>query len=196
MKCLLCEKWHYKPLCKDCLEALPIEPRSRILDNNIKAYSFYRYADVAMLMQSKYHLIGSRLLHLLARHTAKYAFDKMGADLPRDVALIGLDDYPYGAYSHTGIITRAFELESKGLCKGYYGALKAQNNVKYAGQSLAFRQQHKKGFMLSKKPSQSLIILLDDIITTGTSLNEAIAHIRTHGDYQVLFCLTLCDARE
>lgn len=191
MKCLVCEKFSYQVICKDCLEIIPLTPRFRILPDSIKVYSFYRYEDVALLMQSKYHLIGSRILALLAKKAAQYFFTQNTESL-HNIALIGLDDYPYYAYSHTGVIVKTFIKQSKGKLKGYYGALKAQNDVKYAGKSLQFRQENPKGFVLQKTLKDSHLILLDDIITTGTSFNEA---IKVLVDYRIAFCLALCDAR-
>ncbi len=64
--------------------------------------------------------------------------------------------------------------------------------MKYAGKSLQFRQENPKGFVLQKTLKNSHLILLDDIITTGTSFNEA---IKVLVDYRIAFCLALCDAR-
>lgn len=192
MKCLVCEKYGLSVICKDCLDAIPLSPSSRILKDSIKVYSFYRYADIALLMQSKYHIVGSRVLRLLARKAAHYFFTNFKDILTESIALIGLDDYPYGAYSHTGVIVRAFEKESGGIFKGHYGVLKAQNDVKYAGQNLDFRQSNPKGFVLKKAISVNRVVLLDDIITTGVSFSQAIDKLK---HYQILFCLSLCDAR-
>ncbi|RDU59141.1 phosphoribosyltransferase [Helicobacter marmotae] len=194
MKCLICEKYGWNIICKVCLEAIPITPRSRIVRDSIYVYSFYRYEDVAFLMQSKYHLIGSRILTLLAQNAAKYFFSLDVVDYARQssIPLIGLDDYPYGAYSHVGVIARAFAKQSKGVFKAYHGVLKAQNNVKYAGQNLHFRVNNPKGFVLKRGFKAGEVVLLDDIITTGTSLSEAIGAL----EYcNVLFCITLCDAK-
>ena len=195
MKCLVCERFSWNVICKDCLSSIPLTPRHRILTDSIKVYSFYRYEDVALLMQSKYHLIGSRILALLAQKAAQYFFAQSAEILEslHNTALIGLDDYPYNAYSHNGVIIKAFAQQSKGVLKAYYGVLKAQNNVKYAGESLQFRRDNPKGFVLQKALKTPHLVLLDDIITTGTSLNEA---INVLSKYHIAFCLTLCDARE
>lgn len=195
MKCLMCEKWSYQILCARCLSALPLTPRYRILLDSIKVYSFYRYEDVAFLMQSKYHLVGSRILKLLSFKAARHFFTQVDvsafAHFP--LSLVGLDDYPYGAYSHVGVIASIFARNSRGGLRAYFGALKAHNNVKYAGTKLAFRQNNPKDFRLIRKIHNPTIVLIDDIITTGSSFMEA---IRVLEGFQVLFCLALCDARE
>ncbi|QOQ95933.1 phosphoribosyltransferase [Helicobacter cinaedi] len=222
MKCLVCGRWHWRVdfvICKACLDSIPLKLSTRKLTDSTYAYSFYAYSDVSLLMQSKYQLIGSRVLNLLAHKAAAYFFTHIDfADFTQRVGLVGLDDYPYGAYSHTGVILRAFEAESKGRCQGAYGALKAKNATKYAGESLAFRQNNPKGFYLTRNISYPLVVLVDDIITTGTSLREAISVFSAFDvenesrveskvtldskfatkslESKVIFCLALCDARE
>lgn len=190
MKCLLCEKWSWKIICTSCLDDIPLSPRVRNLCNGLKVYSFYRYEDVASLMHTKYQLIGSRILALLAKKAAQYFFNSFQGE--ECLEALGLDDYPYNAYSHTGLILRAFARESRGFLNPLYGVLVAQNRVHYAGESLAFRQANPKQFVYSGSPRA--LILLDDIITTGTSFEEAIAVLHD-ASCQVVFCLALCDAR-
>ena len=221
MKCLVCGRWHWRVdfvICKACLDSIPLRLSTRKLTDSISVYSFYAYSDVSLLMQSKYQLIGSRVLKLLAHKAAAYFFTHIDFDFTQRVGLVGLDDYPYGAYSHTGVIVRAFEVESKGRCQGAYGALKAKNATKYAGESLTFRQNNPKGFYLTRNISYPLVVLVDDIITTGTSLREAISVFSAFDvenesgvkskvaldskfatkslESKVIFCLALCDARE
>ena len=221
MKCLVCGRWHWRVdfvICKACLDSIPLRLSTRKLIDSISVYSFYAYSDMSLLMQSKYQLIGSRVLKLLAYKAAAYFFTHIDFDFTQKVGFVGLDDYPYGAYSHTGIIVRAFEVESKGRCNGAYGALKAKNIIKYAGESLAFRQNNPKGFYLTRNISYPFVVLVDDIITTGTSLREAISVFSAFDvenesrvkskvvldskfatkslESKVIFCLALCDARE
>lgn len=198
MKCLVCGRWHWRMICKACLDSIPLRFSSRKLTDSISVYSFYAYSDVSLLMQSKYQLVGSRVLKLLAHRAAQYFFTHIDfTDFGQKVGLVGLDDYPYGAYSHTGVIIRAFEKESRGECKGVYGALKARNTIKYAGESLAFRQDNPKGFYFTRNISYPFIVLVDDIITTGTSFKEAInVCLSLSVDARVVCCLSLCDARE
>lgn len=206
-------------ICKTCLDSIPLRLSIRKLTDSVSVYSFYAYSDVSLLMQSKYQLIGSRVLKLLAQRAAKHFFTQFACrDFGETIRLVGLDDYPYGAYSHTGIIVRAFERESKGAFKGVYGVLKAKNTTKYAGETLAFRQNNPKGFYLTRNISYPFVVLVDDIITTGTSFREAISVFSAFDvenesgvkskvaldsksatkslESKVIFCLALCDARE
>lgn len=195
MKCLVCGRWHWRVICASCLDSIPLRLSTRRLTDSISVYSFYAYSDVGLLMQSKYQLIGSRVLYLLARKAARYFFTHFD-EVEEGIMLVGLDDYPYGAYSHVGVIVRAFERESKGRCKGAYGALKARHKIQYAGQNLAFRQSNPKGFYLTRAITYPLVVLVDDIITTGTSFKEAIELFsRIAPESHLICCLSLCDAR-
>lgn len=197
MLCAVCESFSLKIICKKCLNELPLNLTSRILDSNVKVYSFYGYSDIAFLLHSKYHILGSRIYNLLSLQAAKAFASLINADSSlnvdssiREASILGLDDYPYHGYSHTGIIVKNFAKALK--LKPRYGILKAQNQVKYAGQSLAYRQANPKRFFYDYKDKR--VILCDDIITTGTSFNEAIRIIES-GGIKVLFCLSLSDAR-
>ena len=66
--------------------------------------------------------------------------------------------------------------------------------MKYSGQSVAYRQRHKRNYELLKKPKFP-VILVDDIITTGLSLMEA-RKILEKNKISVLFALVLADAKD
>lgn len=205
MKCLVCERWSWNIICAQCLDELPLTLQYRSIkakqdtsykssieetlhNDDVRVYSFYRYSDIAWLMQSKYDIIGSRVLYLLARKAARIFFQNI--TLPYPLQACGLDDFPYHAYSHTGVILHAFSKESQGKLIAKHGVLRAENHVRYAGKNLQFRQNNpKKFYYIGTAPSE--LILLDDIITTGTSFAEALSIFH---NTQVLFCIALCDA--
>jgi competence protein ComFC len=66
--------------------------------------------------------------------------------------------------------------------------------VNYSGKSLQFRLEHPRDFVYKGK-SNIDVILVDDIITTGITLQEAQKVLMTHG-VNVLFALTLADVEE
>jgi competence protein ComFC len=53
-----------------------------------------------------------------------------------------------------------------------FNTLHSTNDIKYAGQSLEFRLNSPRNFKY-KGPKNIDVILVDDIKTTGTTLNEA-----------------------
>jgi competence protein ComFC len=74
----------------------------------------------------------------------------------------------------------------------YYGKLRATNHYKYAGKSVEERLINPRQF-LYKPFEENEVILVDDIVTTGTTLSEASEVLHAQGK-QVILCLTLTDA--
>jgi competence protein ComFC len=70
----------------------------------------------------------------------------------------------------------------------------AQNRVNYSGKSLQFRLEHPRDFRYSGKTSIDAI-LVDDIVTTGITLQEA-QKVLTSAGVNVLFALVLADVEE
>ena len=66
--------------------------------------------------------------------------------------------------------------------------------MNYSGRSLQFRLEHPRDFVYKGK-SNIDVILVDDIITTGITLQEAQKVLMDHG-VNVLFALTLADVEE
>jgi competence protein ComFC len=66
--------------------------------------------------------------------------------------------------------------------------------MSYSGQSLEFRLSNPRKFTYTGKKNIDAI-LVDDIITTGTTLQEAMIVLKKNG-VRVQFALTLADARE
>ncbi len=75
-----------------------------------------------------------------------------------------------------------------------YGSLRAQNYESYSGKSRAYRQANKRDFVFTCKDEIDAI-LIDDIVTTGSTLQEAHETLKKQG-VNVLFALVLADAKE
>lgn len=188
MKCLICEDLSLNLICKNCNNKIPIYPNKRIELDGFCIYSFYEYQNIELLLKTKYSLIGSRIYAYLAKKAYLYFINEIKADFS-EVYAIGIDDRVEQFYSHSGVIVKAFSKVFKPL----FGTLKATNNIHYAGKSLKYRQENKKGFVYSGKKGINAI-LLDDIVTTGESIKEARA-VLEKSDVNVLFSLVLSDAR-
>lgn len=203
MKCILCSQFRFldkevlkrpfcffDPICKKCLDNIKITPRIRVI-NGISVYSFYRYEDVSMLIASKYNVFGSRVLRALAKKASEYFFGSFDLSLWGDYKIygIGIDDVIRSYYAHSAIILKEF---CKYNFRPSYGALKARNNVHYAGKTLKYREENPRDFVYTKNFSD--VFIVDDIITTGTTLKEAKTTIEKKGS-NVLFAIVLCDAR-
>lgn len=188
MKCLICEALSLSLVCKDCDKRLAIFPNKRLEQGGFCIYSFYEYQSIELLLKSKYSLIGSRIYKYLAKKACKYFSDEVKGDFSK-VYAIGIDDRVEQFYSHSGVIVKGFSKVFKPL----FGTLKASNDIHYAGKSLKYRQENKKGFVYSGKCGIDAV-LIDDIITSGESIKEAKA-VLEKSNVNVLFALTLSDAR-
>ena len=77
--------------------------------------------------------------------------------------------------------------------KPLFHTLIASNEVSYAGRDLKFRQDNPRDFVLYRNLRGKEIILVDDIITTGLTLQEAKRSIEEAGG-RVLMAFVLSDA--
>ncbi|XPV67946.1 MAG: phosphoribosyltransferase [Halarcobacter sp.] len=122
---------------------------------------------------------------------AKLSFKKFADNFVFDqiVYSIGIDEHTRHEFSQTAILSK--HLKSNHI-KPLYNQLRATNIVKYAGHDLEYRLKHKRGFKSSLKNKN--IILVDDLITTGTTILEA-KEILEKNNNKILFSLTLADAK-
>jgi len=188
LKCLLCENYSLtQHICKSCQEQF-LQPSlyKRNLDNGLKVFSFYRYEDIKSLLFTKHTDLGYHIYKILA----KLSFTKFAKEFTwnKKVASIAIDDNIKNAYSHTAILNKA--LKSQNI-KPLFNKLRAQNTLSYSGKSRIFREANPRNFQL-KKFKYNEVILIDDIITTGTTLREA-SYKLTQENKEILFCLTLTD---
>ena len=190
IRCLLCQKLSFSLICSHCQKTF-LKPTltTRILKGGFKVYSFYRYHDIAVLIKTKHTYIGAFVYKILAQNAFALFSQNFHFDTP--VYAVGIDDHTKHGYAHTAILTKAMQ---SAIIKPRYHALRAQNDMAYSGKSLAYRVAHKRGFSYHDREEKDIIIV-DDIITTGTTILEAKNVIEKAGS-NPLFALTLADARE
>jgi competence protein ComFC len=189
-RCLLCKRVSFSHICKVCQnQFLAPTLSTRVIGDGFKVFSFYNYHDIAPLLKTKHTYIGAAIYKILADN----AFKKFSQNFHFDskVYAIGIDDHSKHGYAHTAILTRA--LKSR-IIKPLYGALRAKNSVRYSAQSLAYRMKHKRDFFYHDSEGID-VILVDDIITTGTTILEA-KNVLEKSSVTPIFALTLADARE
>lgn len=191
MRCYICTQWSLAILCTRCTkELLQPTPTTRLL-GGIEVISFYTYAQIESLLLTKHKPQGYRIYKALAEITMVPFIKNFIACDEREIYLIGVDEYIKNGYAHVAVLSHA--MKSKSVIPLHY-TLKARNRAKYAGKSLEFRTQNPRDFVYTGK-SNIDAILVDDIITTGLTLDEASIVLEEAG-VNVLFALTLADVLE
>ena len=109
----------------------------------------------------------------------------------RRVYIVGVDEYVKSGYAHVALLTHAMKTK---YSIPLHSTLMARNRVNYSGKDLQFRLNNPRDFVYTGK-SNIDVILVDDIITTGITLQEAQKVLIQHG-VNVLFALTLADVEE
>jgi len=188
MRCISCQNISIKIICKNCQNnLLKSSFYKRELQKDFFVYSFYKFDEVKELLNTKYEFYGDKIFNILA----SLSFQQFGQsfEFPNQIYAIPIDDHTRHQFSQTAILTK--HLKSKNI-KPIYNKLKATNIVKYAGKDLKFREQNKRDFIYSGKKDIQ-IILVDDLITTGTTILEAKKVLEKNG-CEILFALTISDA--
>ncbi len=188
MKCLSCENLSFQIICKTCQKNL-LTPSfyKRELEKDFFNYSFYSFSEIEEFIISKYYFYGDTIFNILA----KLSFKKFAQNFDYDeiVYSIGIDEHTRHEFSQTAILS--YHLKSKYI-KPIYNQCKASNVVKYAGHDLKYREKNRRKFKTTL--SNKSIILIDDLVTTGTTILEA-KKILEKRNNKVLFSLTLADAK-
>ncbi len=188
MRCLSCEELSLKAICKRC-ETTLFSPniRDRTV-GTLQVYSFYKYQDIENFIQTKYYPMGYRVYKELAKITTREFIKEFTKHLTEKIYIIGVDEHVKYGYSNVSILMQSMKTK---LTTPIYGKLIAQNKINYAGKNLEFRLSHPRDFRYYGEDNITAI-LVDDIITTGTTLQEAYNVLISH-NVTVLFALTLSD---
>ncbi len=188
MKCLMCESFSLSHICSTCQDTF-LKPQifKRKISKNIEVISFYKYDEIKNLLHTKHTDIGYYIYNILAKNSmCKFALE---FEFSHTITSIAIDDNVTSGYSHTAILNNS--LKSK-FIKPLHSKLRAKNSISYSGKSKEFRLLNPRNFKLNKFKNKE-VILVDDIITTGSTLNQAIQTLQQN-DKEILFCLTLADA--
>ncbi len=108
-----------------------------------------------------------------------------------DVYIVGVDEYVKSGYAHVSLLTSAMKSKTS---IPEHASLLATKRVNYSGKSLQYRLDNPREFVYTGTEDVHAI-LVDDIITTGITLQEAQKVLMQHG-VNVLFALTLADVEE
>lgn len=191
MRCFSCSSLSFQIICKTCVEQLFVPTVSTRKVGTLDVISFFKYSTLETLLHSKHKPEGYRIYKVLANMTMKPFIEEFVESDDRDIYIVGIDEYVKSGYAHVALLTRAMRTKDS---IPQHSSLMAQNRVKYSGKSLQLRLEHPRGFVYNGKTNID-VILVDDIITTGITLQEAQKVLMSHG-VNVLFALTLADVEE
>ena len=191
MRCFSCSKLSIPILCEVCVNQLFRTTIGTRTIGTLDVISFYKYATLESLLLTKHKPEGYRIYKALANMTMKPFIEEFAENAEGDVYIIGVDEYVKSGYAHVALLTRT--MKSKKTIP-LHSTLMAQNRVNYAGKDLQFRLANPRNFKYTGKKNID-VILVDDIITTGITLQEAQKVLMQHG-VNVLFALTLADVEE
>ena len=191
MRCYSCAKLSFTIICDTCKEQLFRPTISTRTIGTLDVISFYKYSTIESLLLTKHKPEGYRIYKALAKMTMKPFMKEFVESDERDVYIVGIDEYIKGGYAHVALLTKAMKTK---YSIPQYSALMATNRVNYAGKSLEFRLENPRDFVYTGKHGVD-VILVDDIITTGITLQEA-QTVLTEDGVNVLFALTLADVEE
>ncbi len=182
VRCQICTNWSLSSFCPSCKTLLNPQPITKNIDG-LSIISFYAFDEIEQIIYQKYLPFGDAPLKALAKISLRNFFNNL--ELDEKTLIIPIDDRPKN-FSHTAVIASVIKHKN---AKILYGSLHAQNDIKYAGKTKKFRLENARNFRILK-PLSRRVILLDDVITTGTSLLEASKCAQSAGA-EVLFAITL-----
>ena len=190
MRCYSCHKFSLRTICPECRKSLFVPTVTRRKVGTLEVISFYKYSTIESLLHHKHKPEGYRIFRDLASTTLKPFMQNFVNEDPNPVYIIGIDEKVKNGYSHVAAMTR--EMKTR-LSTPLHASLLSRNSVNYAGKTLQYRLDHPRDFYY-RGPSGIDVILVDDIITTGITLQEAQSRLKQH-NINILFALTLADAR-
>ena len=191
MRCFSCSKLSFDILCKRCQQNLFVPTIQTRRVGTLDVISFFRYATLESLLHTKHKPEGYRVYKKLGKLFFRPFIKEFVENDDGEVYIVGVDEVVKSGYSHVAQLTHAMKYKQ---AKPQHAALLARNRVNYSGKSLQYRLTHPRDFVYTGK-SDIDVILVDDIMTTGITLQEAQKVLMDH-NVNVLFALTLADVEE
>ncbi len=190
MRCIACHKLSKDIVCPQCRDIFLSPGIHRRKIGTLDVVSLFGYKEIEPFILSKHTSTGYRIYKFFGKFFIAPFIEEFAKKSNGNISIVTIDDNVKSGYSHTALLTHSIVYPSVEVL---HSALLATNRVNYAGKSLEFRLQNPRNFRYNGKASGS-VILVDDIITTGTTLQEAHTLLRSHG-VDVLLAMTLADAK-
>jgi len=194
MRCFSCNNFSIEAVCKSCVQDFLTPEMIQKEVGNVEVISFFDYYLTVEFIKSKYTTSGYRVYKFLSKKfIAPFVESYMqGLKGERPLYLIGVDENVKRGYSNVAQMVHYGALKSGAIA--LHNVLKAQSKVKYAGESLEFRLNHPRNFVY-RGPKDIDAILIDDTVTTGTTIEEA-SRVLQANNVNIHFALTLANAKE
>jgi len=180
----------WKTFCLECQIKLLKPSISKRVINSLEVYSFFGYQHIEDLLLTKHTTQGYIIYKALAKMTLKPFIQNFSTNISDKVYIIGIDEVIKNGYSHVALLTH--QMKAKNI-QILHSKLIAKNRINYSGKTLEYRLSNSREFIY-KGLSNIEAILVDDIITTGTTLKEA-QKVLVENGVKVLFALTLANAK-
>lgn len=191
MRCYTCSRLSFMIICDTCKKQLLGTTMGTRTLGTLDVISFYKYSAVESLLLTKHKPEGYRIYKALANVTVKPFMKEFIENIDDTVYVIGVDEYVKSGYAHVALLTHAMKTK---YSIPLHSTLMARNRVNYSGKSLQYRLENPRDFHYTGRANINAI-LVDDIVTTGITLQEAQKVLLSHG-VNVLFALTLADVEE
>ena len=190
MRCYSCGRLSFRIVCETCKTTLFVPSTQTRRIGTLDVISFYSYATLEPLLLTKHKPEGWRIYRELGRMLFRPFMQEFVEQDDGEVCVIGVDEDIRSGYSHVAQLTRAMRVPGVNVA---HGVLRACNRVNYSGKPLQYRLENPRDFRYTGKENIDAI-LVDDIVTTGVTLQEAQRTLASHG-VDVLFALTLANAQ-
>jgi len=191
MRCYSCGRLSLRAVCKTCKNTLFVPSTQTRRIGTLDVISFYSYTTLEPLLLTKHKPEGWRIYRELGRMLFGPFMREFTEYDDGVVHVIGVDEDVRSGYSHVAQLTHAMKMEGVQV---QHGTLRARNRVNYSGKPLQYRLENPRDFRYRGKANINAI-LVDDIVTTGMTLQEAQRTLADHG-VDVLFALTLASVQE
>jgi len=187
MRCFSCARLSIEILCEACCHTLFVPSIHKRKIGTLDVISFFPYTTLESLLHTKHKPEGYRIYKKLGTLFFKPFIQTFVEESKNKIYTIGIDEHVEDGYSHVAQLTHAMRHYAKPL----HATLISKSKVKYSGKNMQYRREHPRKFHYTGK-SHIDAILVDDIVTTGITLQEAQKVLEGH-HVNVLFALTLAE---
>jgi len=191
MRCLSCHKISFQTFCRTCQTNLLKPTVTKRACGTLDVYSFYKYQNIEDLLLTKHTPQGFKLYKALAKISFRPFIKNFMKEDNRTIYIVGIDENVQSGYAHVALLTHEMKMKN---VKVQHAKLIARNKINYSGKTLQFRLENPRDFEYRGKKGVE-VILVDDIVTTGTTLKEA-AWVLEQNGVEVLFALTLAGVEQ